>query len=86
MASKKVTVTLPEELVERAKELAEEEGIALSTFVAYATAQYARTKIGLAAMREWDEKYGPPSAEDEAWVDEQIGRMASNDEETRLAS
>ncbi|MDQ3787259.1 MAG: hypothetical protein M3422_08455 [Actinomycetota bacterium] len=34
-----------------------------------------RVQVGLQAMREWDSEAGPPSAEAEAWVDEQSATL-----------
>lgn len=54
MASRKVTVTLPEQLVERVKRLAAEAGEPVSGWLARAAEQQARVEDGMAALREWE--------------------------------
>ena len=64
MATKKITITLPEEHVDRAKELAMEAGLPLSTWIAQIVEHEARIQAGLAAMREWDAEEGPLTEEE----------------------
>ena len=86
--SKKVSVTLTDEqfeAVERA--VAEGEAESASSFVAAAVAEKCgvpgrqkkpkrKQAVSLRELLEqWDEELGPPSAEAEAWAEEQIGRL-----------
>jgi len=72
MATRKVTITLPEETLERLRLLAREHGLPLSTYLADVTDHHLRVEDGLAAMREWVAEDGPPSPEAERWVDDQL--------------
>ncbi|MGA5288624.1 hypothetical protein [Streptomyces pseudogriseolus] len=58
MASKKVTVTLDESLVEALAGAAEEEGIPLSRLVAGAVERELRLRAGRAVIREWQDEHG----------------------------
>ncbi|MGH8930196.1 MAG: hypothetical protein ACRDZO_06055 [Egibacteraceae bacterium] len=51
MATRKVTITLPEETLERLRSLAREHGLPLSTYLAEVTGHHLRVEDGLAAMR-----------------------------------
>ena len=75
MATKKVTITIPEEILTEANALAKNAGLPLSTWLAQTAAHEVRVQRGLEAMREWDEEAGPPSAEAEEWVDEQFAKL-----------
>jgi predicted transcriptional regulator len=59
MATRKVTVTLPEEVIERGSELARQAGLPFSTWVAQAAAHEVLIQDGLAAVREWEAENGP---------------------------
>jgi hypothetical protein len=72
VATKKVTITIPEETHAKASALAKKAGLPFSTWLAETAEHEVRVQEGLEAMREWDEEVGPPSAEAEAWVDEQF--------------
>ena len=58
MASKKVTITLDESLVEALTGAAEEEGIPLSRLVAGAAEQELRRRAGRAVVQEWQNEHG----------------------------
>ncbi len=75
MATKKITITLPEETLARLKEEASTAGLPLSTYIAQVTEHHARIQGGLAALREWETVSGPVDAEDEAWADREIARL-----------
>jgi len=75
VSTKKVTVTIPEEVLAEASELAKEAGLPFSTWLAQTAAHQVRVHRGLAAMREWDEEVGPPSPDAEVWVDEQLAKL-----------
>ena len=75
MTTKKVTITLPEETHAKAIALAKKAGLPFSTWLAQTAEHEVRVQEGLEAMREWDEEVGPPSAEAEAWVDQQFAEL-----------
>src|SRR3954462_4244449 len=58
MAVKKVTVTLPEELVEALSSAAREDGIPLSRLVAGAAEGELRRRIGRRLVVDWQEEHG----------------------------
>jgi hypothetical protein len=58
MATKKVTITLDESLVEALAGAAEEEGIPLSRLVAGAAERELRFRAGQAVVQEWQEQHG----------------------------
>ncbi|KAA2248874.1 ribbon-helix-helix protein, CopG family [Solihabitans fulvus] len=75
MVTKKVTITLPEEVVEKVSELARSAGLPVSTYLTRLAEHHIRVNDGLAAMREWEAEYGAPSAEAEAWLADHIKRI-----------
>jgi metal-responsive CopG/Arc/MetJ family transcriptional regulator len=74
MATKKVTITLPEDMVEKGHELAREDGMSFSAWIAELTEDEIRRQDGLAAMREWERVYGPFTDEEIARADADIDR------------
>jgi hypothetical protein len=58
MATKKVTITLDESLVEALAGAAEEEGVPLSRLVAGAAERELRLRAGRAVIREWQAEHG----------------------------
>ncbi|MFJ4002755.1 hypothetical protein ACIPWL_04755 [Streptomyces sp. NPDC090023] len=58
MATKKVTITLDESLVEALAGAAEEEGIPLSRLVAGAAERELRLRAGRAVIQEWQAENG----------------------------
>ena len=83
MATKKVTITIPEETHSKASALAKKAGLPFSTWLAQTAEHEVRVQEGLEAMREWDEEVGPPSAEAEAWVDKQFTELEADAEGQR---
>jgi hypothetical protein len=75
VATKKVTITIPEETHAKATALAKKAGLPFSTWLAETAEHEVRVQEGLEAMGEWDEEVGPPSAEAEAWVDGQFAEL-----------
>jgi hypothetical protein len=75
VTTKKVTITLPEETHAKAIALAKRAGLPFSTWLAQTAEHEVRVQEGLDAMAEWDEEIGPPSAEAEAWVDQQFADL-----------
>ncbi|HEU5422322.1 MAG TPA: hypothetical protein VFU72_02180 [Nitrolancea sp.] len=59
MATKKVTVTLPTDLVELVNNAAAEAGIPVSRFVSSALERELRRRVGLALVAEWEAEHGP---------------------------
>ncbi|MGW0214853.1 ribbon-helix-helix domain-containing protein [Micromonospora chokoriensis] len=58
MAVKKVTVTLPEELVEALGSAAREDGIPLSRLVASAAESELRRRVGRKVVADWQAEHG----------------------------
>jgi hypothetical protein len=58
MATKKVTITLDEALVEALAGAAEEEGVPLSRFVAGAAERELRLRAGRVVVQEWQAEHG----------------------------
>ena len=83
MATKKVTITIPEETHSKASALAKKAGLPFSTWLAQTAEHEVRVQEGLEAMREWDEEVGPPSVEAEAWVDKQFAELDADAEGQR---
>jgi predicted DNA-binding protein len=74
VATKKITITLPEETLKRLSALARAEGLPLSTYLTKLAEHRIRIEDGLAAMREWEDVEGPISEEAWVWAAEQIAR------------
>jgi hypothetical protein len=74
VATKKVTITLPEELLEEAKELAQDAGLPLSTWIADIVQHEIRIQAGLAAMREWEAEDGPLTEEELAAAEAELAK------------
>ncbi|MCY1142352.1 hypothetical protein OWR29_30515 [Actinoplanes sp. Pm04-4] len=64
MAAKKVTVTLPEELVEALGAAAHEDGVPLSRLVAHAAENELRRRLGRRLVAEWQAEHGAFTAEE----------------------
>lgn len=75
MATRKITITLPEETLAALRASAAAAGLPLSTYLAKVTEHHARIQDGLAALREWDAVSGPVSAEALEWADREIARV-----------
>jgi hypothetical protein len=58
MATKKVTVTLPQELVEALGAAAREDGIPLSRLVASAAERELRRRVGRRLVADWQAEHG----------------------------
>jgi hypothetical protein len=58
MASKKVTITLDESLVEAMAAAARESGVPLSRLIASAAERELRLRAGRATVREWQADHG----------------------------
>ncbi len=75
VATKKITITLPEETLASLRSSAAAAGLPLSTYLAEVTAHHARIQDGLAAMKEWEEFAGPVDPEVTAQVDRELARL-----------
>jgi post-segregation antitoxin (ccd killing protein) len=64
MAVKKVTVTLPEELVEALGSAAREDGIPLSRLVASAAESELRRRVGRRLVADWQAEHGAFTVEE----------------------
>ncbi|SCL37205.1 CopG-like RHH_1 or ribbon-helix-helix domain-containing protein, RHH_5 [Micromonospora pallida] len=64
MAAKKVTVTLPEELVAALGEAAREDGVPLSRLVAHAAKSELRRRVGRRLVADWQAEHGTFSVEE----------------------
>lgn len=64
MATKKVTVTLPEELVEALGAAAREDGVAVSRLVASAAEWELRRRAGRRLVSDWQAEHGAFTAEE----------------------
>ena len=64
MATKKVTVTLPVELVEALGLAAQEEGVPLSRLVASAAERELRRRVGRRMVADWQAEHGAFTAEE----------------------
>ncbi|MBE1874249.1 hypothetical protein [Myceligenerans pegani] len=58
MASKKVTITLDEALVEALTAAAHEDGVPVSRVVSSAAERELRRRAGMAVVREWEAEHG----------------------------
>lgn len=74
MTTKKVTITIPEEILAEASVLAEKAGLPFSTWLAQTVAHAVRIERGLAAMQEWEAEHGAFTDEEVAWADAQIAQ------------
>jgi post-segregation antitoxin (ccd killing protein) len=83
MATKKVTVTLPEELIEALGAAAREEGIPLSRLVASAAESELRRRVGRRLVTDWQAEHGAFTAEELAAA---RAEMAAADAQTFGAS
>jgi metal-responsive CopG/Arc/MetJ family transcriptional regulator len=64
MATKKVTITLPEDLVEALDAAAREDGIPLSRLVASAAEWELRRRVGRKLVADWQAEHGAFTAEE----------------------
>ncbi|PTA45050.1 hypothetical protein [Micromonospora sp. RP3T] len=64
MATKKVTVTLPEELVAALGAAAQEDGVPLSRLVANAAESELRRRVGRRLVADWQAEHGAFTAEE----------------------
>jgi hypothetical protein len=86
VATKKVTITLPVDVVDRVTVLAGEAGLPVSTYITRIAEHHIRIQDGLAAMREWEAEHGPLTDEELTQADERIaGALTHQRDEMRHA-
>jgi predicted transcriptional regulator len=83
VATKKITITLPEDTLARLRESAAASGIPLSTYIAQVTEHHARIEAGLAEMREWEAEHGEFTDEERASVAAEIAGAEGRAHSTR---
>jgi hypothetical protein len=83
MATKKVTITLPEELIEALGAAAREDDVPLSRLVASAAERELRRRAGRRLVADWQAEHGAFTAEELAAA---RAEMASADAEVLNAS
>jgi hypothetical protein len=69
MSLERVTITIPSEILSAAKEAAEREGLSVSAWLSRAAEHAAKIEAGLAAAEAVLAEVGPPTPEEQAWVD-----------------
>jgi hypothetical protein len=70
--SKRVTITLPEDLAPRVQELADDARLALASYVTRIVEHHVLNQEGLTAMEYWESRYGPLTKPEMAGADEAI--------------
>jgi hypothetical protein len=78
MATRKITITIDEQLVDAMVAAAREAGIPLSRMIASAAEREMRRSIGLAAVAEWEAEHGAFTPEELAAA---RAEMAAADDE-----
>ncbi|WP_127356742.1 hypothetical protein [Actinacidiphila soli] len=69
MSLERVTITIPSEILSAAKEAAEREGLSVSAWLSRAAEHAAKIEAGLAEAEVVLAEIGPPTPEEQAWVD-----------------
>lgn len=70
MSLERVTITIPSETLAAAKEAAENEGLSVSAWLSKAAERAAKIQAGLSAAEEVLAEIGPPTPEQQVWVDD----------------
>jgi Arc/MetJ-type ribon-helix-helix transcriptional regulator len=72
--TRKIAISLPDELVESArKAVAENRAASVSAYIAEAMIRHEQAEGLGALLADWDREFGPPSAKDVAWAKQQLG-------------
>ncbi|WP_167536412.1 ribbon-helix-helix protein, CopG family [Streptomyces ficellus] len=69
MSLERVTITIPSETLEAVRQAAERDGLSVSAWLSRAAEKAAKIEAGLAAAEEVLAELGPPTPEEQAWVD-----------------
>ncbi|PUA82445.1 toxin-antitoxin system antitoxin subunit [Nocardioides currus] len=76
----RITVSLPEELVAAAHAaVAAGSATSVSAYVASALSEKAGRETLAGLLAEWVEELGPPTADEEAWVEGALAEMGLGD-------
>lgn len=70
MSLERVTITIPSETLSAAKDAADREGMSVSAWLSRAAERAAKIEAGLIAAEEVLAEIGPPTPEEQAWVDD----------------
>jgi hypothetical protein len=74
----KIAISLPDELAEAVRRaVTEDRAPSVSAYIADMIRERERAQGLAALLDEWDAELGPPTAEDYAWADEQLGLSQS---------
>ncbi|MEV4431742.1 hypothetical protein [Streptomyces sp. NPDC049555] len=76
MSLERVTITIPSETLTAAKEAADREGLSVSAWLSRAAERAAKIEAGLAAAEEVLAQVGPPTPDEQAWVDDFMNAVA----------
>lgn len=83
MSLERVTITIPSETLSAAKEAADREGMSVSAWLSRAAERAAKIEAGLIAAEEVLAEIGPPTPDEQAWVDafmDTVTRPVANDD------
>jgi hypothetical protein len=69
MSLERITITIPTETLEAVRNAAERDGLSVSAWLSRAAERAAKIEAGLAAAEEVLAELGPPTPEDQTWVD-----------------
>jgi hypothetical protein len=64
MATRKVTITLPDDLIQALGEAARQDGVSVSGLVASAAERELRRRLALHLIQEWQQEHGAFTAEE----------------------
>ena len=72
----RITVSLPDEVVQQAQSaIAEGQAASMSAYVAEALSRRQHKDSLRAFLDDWIAESGPPSADDEAWAERELARV-----------
>lgn len=83
VATKKVTITIPEETLAKASALAKKAGLPLSTWLTRTAEHEVRVQEGLEAMQEWEEEHGAFTDDEIATAESELAGADAATRETR---
>lgn len=76
MSLERVTIPIPSETLSAAKEAADREAMSVSAWLSSPAERAAKIEAGLIAAEEVLAEIGPPTPEEQAWVDEFMETVA----------
>jgi len=86
VATKKVTITIPEETHAKASALAKKAGLPFSTWLAETAEHEVRVQEGLEAMREWENQNGAFTDAEVTWAESQLTEADATTKENKDGS